>query len=464
MTSKGRPAAVSPPKGPRVGQKKTGEGSDAAGDDGRVTASTGNTGVVAATGGDGVPTGVATGADGIPANAVTGVQVGAGTATAVEYRVMPAYNRNFETNSEPVTITDLLDETLEDPNSTLCWSEMEEEGGSEPAQQKLRFMFAVMLKLSRPDDKKTDQGFVGYKGTKFGKKAKIEKGSYKKSMLFGDLNDPEGKTFVIFEETNDKHALLFRRDRSIKDVRVGARLAVMEPRIDGRLKSGSYIVITEHPFEFLSGPDYPPRGLRTEQVGHDLRFFVKHGEKLMWRPSDRVSVLRTLCNGEACDRLQSNKNPNDLCGCWHQASRSDSTAKNTVLKFDFYMKDGYGKSVQVKDFVSLRTSRLFFEDRNIRSDQDALFDTAVDVMLQRKWLATVKHVNRNGGWTIVGWFMRANVVDESAEENEGHIETGNVKINISYLYPTNTDLAVPLCCSMRQAEIRATLGLGGLGE
>jgi len=50
--------------------------------------------------------------------------------------------------------------------------------------------------------------------------------------------------------------------------------------------------------------------------------------------------------------------------------------------------------------------------------------------IRLKFENMVQHINHNGGWTIVGWFMMGSVVDAASNE---------ITIHISYLYPTEVD-------------------------
>ena len=45
-------------------------------------------------------------------------------------------------------------------------------------------------------------------------------------------------------------------------------------------------------------------------------------------------------------------------------------------------------------------------------------------------------MNHSGGWTIAGWFLRAQQEDEEAEQPDDAVLFSNVKINITCLYPS----------------------------
>ena len=86
--------------------------------------------------------------------------------------------------------------------------------------------------------------------------------------------------------------------------------------------------------------------------------------------------------------------------------------------------------------TSLRTSKLFFRGKNILSDADMLNTNTVYDYVQEKWRSVIDHVNDNGGWTIVGWYIRATIEDDDKDGNDETLLRDNVKINVSYLYPS----------------------------
>jgi hypothetical protein len=54
--------------------------------------------------------------------------------------------------------------------------------------------------------------------------------------------------------------------------------------------------------------------------------------------------------------------------------------------------------------------------------------------------ATIKDkVNNDGGWTIVGWYHKGEIMDASAPTNDAsnEIASDNHLIHINYLYPTD---------------------------
>lgn len=370
------------------------------------------------------------------------------------FKVKSGYDDGFLKSSKVTTITDLLYEGDTDLSHDFVTA-FQDSDVVEPT-----FLHGILLKVSPPSANQ-DGGshqFVPYKsGARFGKKFKAAS-NFKKSLLFGDLEDPKAPTFVVLETSNNIHNLLFR-DRTMDDVVVGTRFAIKSPELVGKFKSGSYIIKTDRPFEILVEPKLPSRALDASKVSDSLRFFVLVGKKVAIQRKGVVSPIQTLCNGRACDRLQAAKSPTAPCGCWNQSSRCDTLAKNTVLKLAFKFKDSTDQVVQVTDFTSLKWSRSLFHSNQILADCSELLDDAVFQELQTSFRKVLTHVNDNGGWTIVGWFKRASEGDDDdKQDTEQDLLRETVRLNISHLAPSTEDgLKIPDDYQLKQSTIRKLL-------
>ena len=78
--------------------------------------------------------------------------------------------------------------------------------------------------------------------------------------------------------------------------------------------------------------------------------------------------------------------------------------------------------------------------------------------LQKKVLTAMKYINNNGGWTIVGWFIRGEkqIEDPKDDNEEDLLSDGEVKHNICYLYPTTQDVTkLPENCTFGPDDLYA---------
>jgi hypothetical protein len=372
------------------------------------------------------------------------------------YKVLPSYDNDFTKTGKLTTITELI-KTREAQQTDRLTVDFFKQQGKKSKHETL-FLFMVILRITVPSAK-PDSSYHKFKPNAFSKKLP-QRASYKKCLLLADLGDPNQLTAVILEESNDDHNLYFSRDLSLMNVAVGQRLVVQSPKLDGnQLKNGAWVLKTNRPLEFVSDPRLPTRLLRSENVGHELRYFVIKSTPIFLMHDDVIDPLRTMCNFHACDRQNAKAiRTHTNCGCWMQNKRMDNSPRNTVLMFTFYFPDQLQKIIQVKDFTSLRTSKLFFKDGNILAEADDLNKNSVYAYMQTQWRQTVDHVNSNGGWTIIGWFIRATVDEDDKEEQDEMLLRTNVKINVSFLYPsTKKGQAIPNDRTIHQEKITELL-------
>jgi hypothetical protein len=378
----------------------------------------------------------------------------AATATAAAlFKVRSGYDGGFLEYSKVTTISELLSENDADIDEDFT-TEFSDSDSVEP-----KFLHAVLLKIAPPSSSTSDSNqYVPFKsGSRFAKKPKTAPSGFKKSLLFGDLEDRKAQTFVILEPNNDTHNLLFR-NKAMDDVVVGSRFAIKSPELVGKLKSGSFVVKTHRPLEVIAQPAITKRALDTSQVSESLRYFVLTEKQIGVRRNGVVTPMQTLCNGRACDRLQAARNPTAPCGCWGQSGRTDTLAKNTVLKLTFRFKDSAEQYVEVPEFTSLKWSKLLFHNGQILAECNELLNDRVFKELQQSFRKVLTHVNKNGGWTIVGWFKRAAQEEEDKLDNESNLLRETVRINISHLVPTKPEgIKIPDEHKLKQTRIRRLL-------
>ena len=257
-------------------------------------------------------------------------------------------------------------------------------------------------------------------------------------MKFADLGDRNKGTFVVFERTNEDCNRHWYHDPRTSNVKVGERFAILNPRCIGILKSGSFMVETDRPIQVLLSPSIPQRSLDTAKAKHELRYFVLKQTKLRPDRHNPPVAWRTKCNSVSCDRLKHNTNTNYVCACFNQSSRNDTTAKNTVIKISFSFRDTMNEKHRILGFTSLRTSQVFFENEVICAEPNVLMSGGVSLLLVEKYYKTITYINENGGWTLVGWYIRAVKEEEDKEEDDDDLLHSSIKINVSYLYPTIT--------------------------
>lgn len=151
------------------------------------------------------------------------------------------------------------------------------------------------------------------------------------------------------------------------------------------------------------------------------------------------------CLGIQCDRQKGKSG----CSCQHSTNHTSSVYEIDVefpIPPNINRAEHHGdtweegkNTTTVIGYRSLRTTKLFFKNyenyctRHTTADQERN-----RLELRSKFENMVEHVNINGGWTIVGWFMMGSVVDAATNATD-KIQNNEITIHISYLYPTEID-------------------------
>ncbi len=347
-----------------------------------------------------------------------------------EYIPIGANAQGFSKNCQPITLECLIrrEEKVEGDDS----SDEDVDLSRLSTLTTSKFLWLVLLGLSRAKAE-TKVDFTTFKKQKRGKM----QSTYKHKYLFGSLNDRSLMTCVILEKNNDEHNVHWSWHRSKHNVRVGIRLAVQNPRVIGHLPTKSVIIETKLPFIILGGPPIKPAPIIADTASHIMKYFILKEHKIKCEYDHLPVPWKTSCNADYCDRLEFKHNHNAPCGCWGMFAKNDSSARNAVLQFDFKFKAN-GNTNHVKNFTSLRTSRLFFKGEKIAADVDALTIHQNTRSIQEKFLKTLHFVNKSGGWTIIGWYIRGEKQGEEPKQDneESLLSDGDLKINVAYLYPT----------------------------
>lgn len=346
---------------------------------------------------------------------------------------------SFSANCQPVTLEMLIakeqDREEMGEDNTGFPVETDEDKLDEVELDHLaanKFLHVMLLGLTRAkvDHKVEITGF----SRKF-KRARLQT-AYKYKYTFASLQDRIPYTAVLLETNNDIHNTWWFWNKSKTGVKVGSLFAIQNPRAIGYMPTRSVIIETKKPLIQLQAPPIRPAPILADSTSHDMRYFILKEHKIGYVEEHLPVPWKTVCNAEYCDRLEFTEKQNITCGCWGQNSRNDTSARNTVLQFDFKFRDN-GKTWTVKNFTSLRTSRLFFENEKIVGDYDSLLIEENTQKLKKAFLKVIGHVNSKNGWTIVGWYIRGERETEDVkEDNEAKMLSDSVKINVSYLYPT----------------------------
>ena len=153
------------------------------------------------------------------------------------------------------------------------------------------------------------------------------------------------------------------------------------------------------------------------------------------------TFVDSICTGYFCDRQLSRENflnPNIIrCGCF----QVDRNTAPFVIQFDIAIScppdfEQSGKTY-IANFRSHRTSMLFITKETLKSVNKS--STSHLSLLRTAVENIVTYVNRNGGWSYIGWLRTGIVHDISESQNTTaeNLASTSQSPHLSYLYPTN---------------------------
>lgn len=287
-----------------------------------------------------------------------------------------------------------------------------------------------------------DQGTGHYKRLKTSNKSS----NWDRMYLFADLLDP-GRCLVMMntQTSASRSAFLKHPKQRTKTPIVGHIFAMLQPSPTQDLKKlGDMAMVT------VEWPLVPLKRFTAEiastlviksHIPHlispgNQRYFVLHRCTSV-RISNFKIEKQSTCAGYECDRAHSLLH-GQVCGCLYLTS--DIT--NYVGQFDLIFKSPFpitvhdSQLVQVKGFRSWRTTNMIFGDFTTFCNETYREETHVS-KLKNRMNKLVRYVNENGGWTIIGWFRKGEVLETAESNDVDRNESPTVLSHISVLIPTD---------------------------
>jgi hypothetical protein len=263
---------------------------------------------------------------------------------------------------------------------------------------------------------------------------------YDRMFTFADVLHP-GACFVIICNTHQDSTRLLQRCTKTQEG-VGDMFAIIEPdMVEAYLGENTSVPIVEFPMDFYPVNNkfvdsVPTSKLITPEMDHTA-YFCMHKEKIQCR---RATLEMSTCAGSFCDRQRSDLGTNQKCGCSYVKSKGNLDLVISVdVTFTVDKQFNVNGRTTVPRFRSWRYSNLFVTDVTVwpklhpDDDLSALRQAVNDI---------TKHVNDNGGWTIIGWICTGRVKDGSSDVNTSdQIEPLFPTIHITYLFPSETAIA-----------------------
>ena len=283
--------------------------------------------------------------------------------------------------------------------------------------------------------------------------------NYSRLFLCRVVSAEEGDVLVYLMESKNSNKNLWKRFPGYRDdgtITIGTMIRILSPEpiknmmanqicmIETRMPA----IIMKHPREMIAFP------VRESIPGNESKAFVLNDCQLRicsTMPED------TRCSGLFCDkqRIHEIMERNQGCGCYSMLSRRS----NLVLDHSLEIQHSVGLSTWncfIEKFSSNKFSSLYLTGSFPSSLRAELLQ-----MTEEYWnLCTaiddvVEHVNQHGGWTVMGWYKKGMITDQSmvSEDNsnnrqnnrnggtnqeETQVESGLINYHVCQLRPANS--------------------------
>ena len=180
------------------------------------------------------------------------------------------------------------------------------------------------------------------------------------------------------------------------------------------------VVVTKNPVVVLKSPiDMPPTLVK--EIGSSS---LSHGFVLVGCRVESMqhNVVKTSCSGKMCDRQRVNEwNGIKGCGCFGISPNTTSL----VVQHTIMITHG-SKEIFMKDFSSIKYNALFMDgDFPFKCKQHMFQMSTVFVNLTESMENCFELINSNGGFTVVGWYRRGEISDQTMVEVNNLDESKN---------------------------------------
>ena len=272
---------------------------------------------------------------------------------------------------------------------------------------------------------------------------------YTRLFMCRVFSENEGNLLVYLMEGTNKNSNLWRNNVELRDngiITMGTILRITAPLpVESYMRGDIPLIQSHHPAIVLHSPSSFLEFIPHENLeGESSRAFVLNGAQLICKA---FSCEKTKCGGSFCDRqrLIEWNTVTGSCGCYAQRSRGTN---NLSLLYHVMKVNHHGKSYIHKNFSS-HSFTLGFLNRDF-----PIGVQANDLQLSEAfWLLgdsiqeSIKFVNENGGWTVIGWYSRGLINDRTLTGliNNGSSTTSTTNLNNVEIQIDGADLTYHFC-------------------
>ena len=255
--------------------------------------------------------------------------------------------------------------------------------------------------------------------------------TYDRLLLFGCLGS--GNCFVVMTP-NARISGSLLQHLSKENMSVGQTVFLLEPTFDGKTLGKEDmlpIVEVEKPLKPHIFKNVPERSFAIPVEPGSNFFYLHHAQVHVSIPI----MMHGSCCGYLCDGQPLRGNERS-CGCLFNRGHSLLVLSMGVTVMN---SSGVKEIFSMRGFRSWMMTEMFVPDLGLASKLDDFVDDK-EVVLRQSIRKVLRHVNRHGGWDVVGWMRRGVQVDAAEKDKRGggeEVAAESISPHIIRLMPTS---------------------------
>ena len=271
--------------------------------------------------------------------------------------------------------------------------------------------------------------------------------NYSRLFLCRVVSELEGNKLVYLMESKNTNNNLWKRNPQFRDdgtISIGDTIRILSPLpIKNMMSNQIPMIETRFPAVVMENL----MNVSENEVNAGI---TRNESKAFVLNSCYIDILsstpeETQCSGLFCDkqRIHEIMERNQGCGCYSMLSRRS----NLIIDHSLYIEHTKSDwNTYVEKFSSNRFSNWYLTGAfpsSIRADTLQMTEEYWNMghCIER----AVRYINQNGGWTVIGWYKRGMITDQSMitddiqknKNSENQVESGIITYHVCYLRPTN---------------------------
>jgi hypothetical protein len=277
--------------------------------------------------------------------------------------------------------------------------------------------------------------------------------NYSRLILVRIVTEEESNMVCYLMETSDKNKDLWMRNPTLRDdgaITIGTVIRIISPEPVTRLMAGDIPMLeTRLPVIVMKRPRELFQVVIDKGISsNSSRAFVYKNCQISIRSS---TVEETKCAGLFCDkqRIREVLQSKNGCGCYSMQSRRSNLVitHNLIVTNEELGFDEYFSNYSSSKFSSLYQNKPF--SSSIRKSQMQM--TTPYFAMMDNVDNCIQCINHNGGFTVVGWYKRGKINDQSMENdsnnqnnnrngsnnNDEQVDNGEISYHLCVVTPSN---------------------------